>query len=154
MAGALAKIEAFHAAAIPPKGDDGKDALPIGNTPDGRLIYTRTIIRPAKNKAPQTDPLTGEQVWTKHPTTGEKLYARWRNVREERVQTFTLESDGRGNLYVQEYAPPSPEDLARQERERKIVEVQGQIAEALVDNDLSVDALIAALKPARKGKAD
>lgn len=150
MAGTLATIEPVHAPLVPPKGDDGKAAVPIGHTPDGRLIYTRTIIRPAKQKVPKLDPVTGEQEWARHPTTGEKLYSRWRTVREERTQTFTLESDGANNVYVQEYHPPTPEQIAKAERDRRIEENRARLDEMMADEDFSPEDLFKALK-ARKG---
>lgn len=158
MAGTLAKIEPVHAYPTPPKGDDGQPSKIVGHTSTGAAIYERTIIRPAKDKVPEVDPETGQQKWAKHPTTGEKLYSRWRAVRTERTQQFTLESDGRCNLYVQEYQPPSAEEVQAQKDAAAAETFQRDLAQAAVKEGLSVADLLAAIKgddkPRRGRKAD
>jgi hypothetical protein len=149
----LKRVQPLHAERIPPDGDDGQPAVVIGQTQSGNTLYQRTLIRAAKQKAPVLGE-DGRQVYAKHPTTGEPLYSKWRNQRHERLQFFTLESDGQGNLYIQEYQPPSQDELRDQKRKAKVAETQARLAEALVDNDVSPEAFVMALKGGELGEED
>lgn len=110
MNGLVAKLEPLHAPEIPPLGDDGKPSLVVGHTPLGKTIYRRHLIR--SEKKPVIDPETGKQRWALHPTTAQPLYRLWTRERLEFDQEFTMESDGKGQIYTIPWYPPTAEELA------------------------------------------
>lgn len=149
MSGALATISPIHAETVLPLGDDGKEAVQVGTVKGwgGKTVplYERTIIRAAKEKAPEIDPVTGEQKWELHPTTAQPLYPRWKNRREERKQRFTLESDGHANLYIREYFPPTAEEIKRQETEAKAAAFKDDLARLAAERGIDAESLLARL---------
>ena len=77
---------------VPPR-----DAEPVGFVESGdfkgRVIYEQETLDVAATKASKvikTDPITGEEVWAKHPTTGEKQYPKFKTTPVFRRRRFIL----------------------------------------------------------------
>lgn len=115
----------------------------VGHTPKGQPIYERTIDK--GKSVPRLDE-EGNQIWTKHQTTGEPLVPMRMVVSNPQVERFVPVDGGNGTVYREPWTPESEESIRRKERERKMAEVQRQLAEGLVENDISVDALLSVLK--------
>ena len=77
----MAAIEKIHA-----YDKVGPDERIIGHTPAGDAIYERTLDK--GKSVPLTDE-DGNQVWTKHPTTAERILAKRRVVSDPRVERYT-----------------------------------------------------------------
>jgi hypothetical protein len=147
MAG-LATIQPTHADSTKiPAGDDGKPARQVGNLRDGRAIWERTLYRSVIEKEFGPD---GKPKWELHPTTAQPLYLRHVRRRKDRTQTFTLESDGHANLYVQEYNPPSPEEEREAEIRNAADTLQTQLARTMAERGITPDRLLDAVLGAQQ----
>lgn len=135
---ALAKIPPLHAPLIPPMG-----SVMCGTTPDGKQLYTLT--RKMARKVPDIDEKTKERRWRKVISTGEPLYPLNKPEIYDDTEMFFLESDGRNNVTKQKYTPPTAQELADQDRQRKIAAMQPALAQALVDSGLTAEELVARL---------
>lgn len=144
---ALQQLPGVYAEVVPPEGARRTGQMDA----HGRDIYERELREPIRKVHVE---INGVLQYKKHPTTGEPITPVLKNVWETRTQRFVIIRGRNGCNGILEVVEESAEERAHVERLKKIADVKEQIAEALVDNDLSVDALIAALKPARKGKAD
>ena len=139
----LTRIKPTHAELIPPLG-----AVAAGVTPDGKQLYTLTRKRsrpiPRMEIVPGPDGVPIErQVWRKNQMTGEPLYAVFKREDFEETILFYLESQGNNNVEIHPYVPPSAEQLAREDRTRRIAEMREGLAEALVDAGLTPAELLA-----------
>lgn len=147
----LAKVKPVHAELIPPQG-----ARATGVTPDGKQLYT--ITRKRSRPVPRTEIVPGldgipieRQVWRKNQMTGEPLYPVNRPQVYEETILFYLESQGNNNVELHPYIPPSAEQLAREERARRVAEMREGLAEALVDAGLTPAELLARIKQPDSG---
>lgn len=139
MKATLSRIEPFHPTIKPPRG-----AVPLTVTADHKQVFRETLQRSASE--PRLDPVTGEVMWRKNPISGEPLIPLRQVVLFSQERTFTLESEGNGNVRREYYTPPTPEQLAKEKRRLAVQAMQGRIAEALVDGDVDPADLVAALK--------
>ena len=139
--GTLTKIEPLHAPLKPPRG-----SRQAGQTPDGRQIWERDV--PRSRAVPDIDPATGHQKYRRAATTGEPLYGINKPERYTQHQVFTLESQGNNNVEMIPYCPPTPEELAADDRARKIAAMQPVLAATLVDAGLTPEDLVARLSQA------
>ncbi len=147
------RVAPLHANLTPPTG-----AVPAGVTHTGKQLFklTRTMAR----SVPRLDE-DGKQMFRVNPTTGEALPGmpklRKPEIYEEE-QLFYLESDGHNNVHKVFWTPPSEEDLRAAQRRQEIAGVKDQLAEMLVDEGITPQDLIAAIRggrpsaPAPKGE--
>lgn len=135
---ALPKIPPLHAPLIPPTG-----SVMCGTTPDGKQLYTLT--RKMARAVPDIDENTKQRKWRKVISTGEQLYPLNKPEPYEDTEMFFLESDGRNNVTKQRYTPPTAQEIAEQDRQRKIAVMQPALARALVDSGLTAEELVARL---------
>lgn len=142
MRGVLTKIQPLHADLVPPA-----NAVPAGITPDHKQLWKLT--RKMARAVPRTDPDTGERTMRRHPINGEALYGLNKPEIYDQELVFYLESDGQGNVYMVEYRPPTPEQLAEQARQEQIAAMQGQLAEVFVDEGISPADLVKAIRDGR-----
>lgn len=140
MAHGLKKIEPLHAQLIPPQG-----AEPAGVTDDGKHQLYKLKRKMARG-VPRMDPATGERMWRKHGVTGEPLYPLSRPEIYEEELLFYLESDGQGNVVMVDYSFPTPEELAERERRKQVDRMVPALAEALVDEGVTPENVIDALR--------
>ncbi len=146
MRSVLQGIRAFHPELKPPKG-----AVPCGITPDGKQLFR--MVSKRSRAVPDIDPETGEQRWRKQPNTGEPLYRMNKPERYDLEEVFFLESEGNGNVHKVPYLPPTPEQLAAEERKRAVESMGTSLAEALVDAGISPTEAVARLGAARSATA-
>lgn len=148
--GGLRKLQPQHAdltQAIP------SGARPIGLTPDG----TRQLFRLRRERSrpvPDIDPATGEVKKQKHAITGQPLYSIYKHEHYVETIDFYLESEGNFNVRMIPWLPPSPEEVATAERERRLREARAALDEALADAEIDPKALIAFLRRARPDEAE
>lgn len=124
----------------------------IGHTPHGQPIYERTINK--GKSVPRIDPATGEEEWTKHPTTAERLLKKRRVVSDPQVERFIPVDGGNGTVYRQPWTPETEEEIRQRERVRLVEQKQRELAEAMVENDISTESFIKVLKGAAVGGSD
>jgi hypothetical protein len=133
----MGRMEPLHPPIVPPDG-----AVPAGVTPQGKQLYTLKTKR--SKSMPKLD-AKGKQEYRRHMITGENLYPL--RVAEPYVheELFYLESEGNGNVHKVAWRWPTEEELAHEDRERRIKEVQRTLPEVLVDKGLTADDLLAML---------
>lgn len=138
----LAKIKKFHPELIPPTG-----SVAYGVTPDGKQLYRLVRQRSTKRRKMEIGPDGRErEVWRKNQMTGEPLYPVNEPVPYEEELIFYLESEGNGQVNMVKYTPPSPEELARAQKAQRVQDMQEQLAEALVDADITPSSLLDMLR--------
>jgi hypothetical protein len=131
----LQKIKPLHPELVAPKG-----AKLVGMTPDGRQIWEEIRKVAITEWVVDAD---GKQEYKKNIMTGEPLIP-VRKVRSivDKVMTYTLESEGNGNLRRVDWIPPSPEELERSRHAKAVTDMQVAIAEALVNAKVGPDELL------------
>lgn len=137
--GVLQAIQPLHAELKPPEG-----AVPFGVTPDGKQLYKEVTRR--SRAVPDIDPVTGKQRWRKHPTTGDPVYKLNKHKVYDQTRIYFLESGGNGNVMKVDFAPPTPEETAADERAKKVAEMKDTFAEVLVDGNVDPKDLLALVK--------
>lgn len=138
MPATLKRVEPLHAPITPPQG-----AVAAGVTPDGRQLYSMT--RQRSRSVPRLDPVTKQEMWRKHQTTGEPMYQLRRPELYPEELLFTIESEGNGNNRMVPFQWPTEEEKAEQRRKDAIEQMQGGLAAALVDRGFTPEKLIAAI---------
>ncbi len=136
----LAKIRRLKPELIPPR-----DAKPVGVHTDGRVIYEMQRLdlqATASNKVPEKDPLTGEDAWVKHPTTGEPLYKKMRAQPVYYMSRFVLEGSPAGKVTMNEHFEVTPEEAAADQAARDRQAFGDRLAEIAVERGLSPDDLV------------
>jgi len=162
MKGVLKKIKPLHPELVPPR-----DAVVIGQTPDGKTLYREVVKRsravpaftelqcPVCQGEPAEDLcgrcggkgiVAGPRLYRKNPVTGENLVPVNKPEPYDQVQVYFLESQGNGNVGKVFYTPPSAEEIAEAQRQRKIAEMQTKFAEVLVDQGYTPDKILEALQ--------
>jgi len=141
----FAKIEPAHSNLVAPRGSEMR-----GTTPDGKQVYYLKTLRSTNEPAFEG---TGrfdeegneimEESWQRHGVTNEKLIRKRNPVIFELEELFTLVSDGHFNVYKEPYYPKTPEQLEAEARAKRIAEMEGNLAAALVDSDMTPSDLIA-----------
>jgi hypothetical protein len=134
----LDRVKPIKSDLIPPAG-----STTYGTTPDGRIIYQRTMQR--GRAVPKLD-AEGNRVWRKHPLTGEPLLPVNQGEVYEATDLFTLLDQLNGNVEMVPYHVPTAEELAAETRVKKVVAMKDQLAEALVDAGVDPANLLADLK--------
>lgn len=135
MRGTLTKLQPLHPEKIAPP-----EAVMAGTTPDGKQLY-REVTRRSR-AVPMLDE-KGDRVFAKNPMTAEPLYPKNRPEIYNHERLYYLESEGNGNLRKVDYAPPTPEQLAEQARQRRIDEMGGgQLGAALVDAGITPEEAV------------
>lgn len=135
------RVAPLHANLTPPAG-----AVPAGVTHTGKQLFKlkRTMAR----SVPRLDE-DGKQMFRVNPTTGEALPGmpklRKPEIYEEE-QLFYLESDGHNNVHKVMWTPPSEEELRRAQRRQQVASVKDQLAEILVDEGITPQDLVAAIR--------
>lgn len=146
----LQQLPGVYAEPIPPEG-----SRVVGQLPSGQILFEREVV---EHIGKEQVVINGVEQWKKHPTTGEPITPVMKNRFQTRTQRFVLHRGRNACNTIVEVVPPSPEETAHMERLRAINETKERLAEALVDNGVSIDALIGALKaddkPARGKKGD
>jgi hypothetical protein len=135
---------------IRPLNVDVNAALPEGGVLAGYAPMGLPIYR-VKKLVTKNEPRRskdGEVEYAKHPTTGEPLYQK-RKVEWEYVDGYVVPNQqGNGNLSWDDYTPPTPEEIAAADREKRIAELIPVLGGVLVDNDVTPEQLVAALRGA------
>src|SRR3990167_8652769 len=164
----MQKIKPFHPpeAFKPPPG-----AVAAGVTPDGKQLYRWTVKKdrsvPRLVETPEakereavlraegkssaeigrimTD--EGFRQYRKNQMTGELAYPLNRAERYEEEQLFYIESQGNGNNSLVRYTPPTPAEIAAQYRRQQVERMGGgKLGELLVDEGLSPEDLVSAIR--------
>ena len=148
MLGVLQKIPKIHPQLIPPQG-----AVQRGTTPDGKQLWYQEI--PMSRSVPDIIPGTetpdnpkGEQRY-KMNLAGEKVYPLFKAERYIWKRLYFLESEGNGQVNMVPYVPLTKEQIAAEERRKKIVAMKDSMAEAFVDAGVLPDNLLATLRAAQ-----
>lgn len=133
----MKKLAPQHATPVP-----DPDAVQIATTPDGRAVYQRKVRRfrnmPLK--------INGEQQYRRDRQTGEPAVSLRKIEPFERVEIYTLESNGAFGVDRVPYHVPTPEEVAAVERQRRIDEMGGgKLGAALVDAGMTPEQLLAKL---------
>lgn len=136
--GAIFKIEPMYVAMEKPS----PQAKLVGNTRDGLPIYE--IEKPVFINRPEIGP-DGQPVYSRNPMTGDRMVQQRVVEVGKRKMLVIPNNQGNGNLSWDEYIPPSEEELRAAKRQKAIREMTDSLAAALVDADLTPDALLAAL---------
>lgn len=140
------RIRSVHANLTPPPG-----AVPAGVTRTGKQLYA--LKRKMARSVPRLDE-KGQQMFRVNPTTGEALPGmpklRKPEIYEEE-QLFYLESDGHNNVHKVFWTPPSEEELRAAQRRQQVDSVKDQLAEMLVDEGISPQDLVAAIRGGTAG---
>lgn len=136
MAQKLTPIEPLHPPMIPPVG-----SKQIGITPDGRVIYQ--LDTPMVRAVPKKDPITGEEVWERHPVSNVAVYQRFTKERWTWRRTFVLVSLGNNNLTLEDWHEDTPDELAQKAREKNARELLPALAQLLADNGMTAANLSA-----------
>ena len=126
----LKKLVPLHSQIVPPI-----NAVPFGMTDDGKQLYKE--VTPRSGSEPFISEETGKQEWRKNQMTGEPLYPLRRPTFYEHTRVYYLESQGNGNIGKVDWRPPSPEEVARAERNQQVEAMKDHLAEALVDAKVS-----------------
>ena len=137
----LSPIPPIVSREIPPEG-----SRVIGSTPDGRVLYERTLVR--GRNVPKRDE-EGNEVWELHPTTAQPLYPRRKLERVETKQQFTLRDALNGHVYIEPYVAPTEAELREVEVTRRAGEIRDQLARAMAEQNIGVSDILAAVKPKR-----
>jgi hypothetical protein len=128
-------------------------ATRVGELPDGTPIWEREFTQKV-GEEPVV--INGQPQWVMAGQTPVK--PRMRAVMASVKRRYVEVVQPNGGVFRNFDFEPDPQEKARLERRQRVRETQEQLAEALVDNGLSVDALIGALKaedaPKRRAKAD
>lgn len=133
-----------------PKAPEGSRV--IGSTDGGDVIYERDVQVLVGRR-----PLIrgGDEVWTKHPTTGEKLVQKMVNIYETKTETFTLNVErnergvATGDITKNVLFMGDPEEADRLAMAELVSETQSTLAKRLVEEGISVESLIEAVKGKR-----
>lgn len=129
----LRQIKPLHPPLTPPEG-----AVAAGVTPFGAQLYRLTRRR--ARAVPDLDE-KGEQKWRINRVTGEAAYRLYKPEVYDEHLLFYLHSQGNGNVSMVEWTPPTPEELAAQERERQIKQMMPAVAAAFVDKGITPEQL-------------
>lgn len=139
----LKKLVPLHSQIVPPI-----NAVPFGMTDDGKQLYREVTPRSGSEADKDDD---GKQRWRKNQMTGEPLYPLRKPTFYEHTRVYFLESQGNGNIGKVDWRPPSPEEVARAERNQQVEAMKDHLAEALVDanvNPAELANLISRRQPA------
>lgn len=135
---------------IPPQGAEVDGVFrQTGSPHDGRIIYTETVLDVAATKAsarPKLD-ANGNEIWKKHPTTGEAQYpilvkdTKWKDVR----YILNGQEIGRNVKRIYNFEPTAEElrELARKQAERDFMR---EFVSAAVDAGMSPAEVVAKIK--------
>lgn len=137
----LQKIKKLNVELLAPEG-----AVFVGNNDAGMPVYKRTIVRAGPHEAMKDD--KGNEVWVKHPTTGEPLYRRWRRKRMEITHFIIPNQQGNGNLSWDIYQPPTAEELSRMAQDREIEKLKDALPRLMVEKGITVESFLTALEAA------
>lgn len=140
----LQAIEPLHAPLLPPDG-----AVPEGATTEGYPLFRLTQKR--SRSVPDLDD-EGVRRWALHPQNGQPLYPLNKPEIYKHTQLFFLESDGQGNVNHVQYAHPTEEELAAEQRTKDVAAMKDTLAEALVDGGIAAADIVTAL--AARGTAE
>lgn len=138
MATTLSPIEKIEVAEKPPKG-----SRQVGVSPAGKIVWELEEIR-GRNE-PDIDPETGKQRYEVHPLNLRPLYPRRRLYPQPRKRVFTLEQDGQGNLYMQDFRFPTPEELEEKRIADESARLLPTLARMLISQGFTADTLAARL---------
>lgn len=169
MARGLSRIRQFHGPVVPESQWER-----AGTTPNGRQLYIERTSRSravpdyedavcdacegskkTKNgkfecpKCSGTGIVVGKRRYAKNPLTGEPLYPKNKPEFYIHERMFFIESDGQGNQYKVDWAPPTPEQIAADAHTRAVAEMLPKLAGALVDTGLGMDEIVERLTAPR-----
>lgn len=133
----MRKIDPIHPDKRKPPG--AEDA---GFTEDGRPLLRETHVRLVSEPALDED---GEKLYRKNQSTGEPMYPLRKGKRVRRERTYTLFSEGNGNVRREAYHPPTEEELRDRARRKATEEMLPRLAELLVDRGLTPESLVGRL---------
>ena len=101
---------------VPPRGADVEGIFRQSGSPhNGRIIYTVVEVDPVATKATKAIKLdaAGNEVWKRHPTTGEPLYPMLKKTVTYRTRRFVLYGQEVGrHVKMVEHFEPTAEELA------------------------------------------
>jgi hypothetical protein len=124
-----------------------RDEEVIGHTKAGNIIVRRSFE--TEKIVPVIDPKTKLQRYRTN-ALGQPVTAMNKRVKVKAVEEYEKVPQSDGSVFKNRHYKMDPEEVKRQERAQKIREMQERMAEALVDNDLTIDSLIGAIKDDEK----
>lgn len=133
--------------------EPGKDWEEAGRTPWGaqlyRVVEKRSGNAPEYETGPDGDILTDHngnpvRAWVRSEISGQKLYPKNRPTYFTIERLFYAFDEGNGNVRMEPYRPPTPEEIEAAKRAKKIEAMQAAWAEKLADSDMSLDELFEA----------
>jgi Zn-finger nucleic acid-binding protein len=162
MARGMSRITQLHGPVVPEAGWER-----AGTTPDGRQLYIertpRTRAVPdyedvicgtcdgskvtavGKHECPQcsgTGMMEGRRRYAKNPLTAEPLYPKNKAEHYIHERMFFIDSDGQGNQFKIDWAPPTPEQVAADVHTREVAAMVPRLAGALVDSGLDLEEIV------------
>lgn len=112
----------------------------VGEVDDGRPIWQETV-EVTVGKEPIV--INGETQWV---MAGQQpIKPKLRRVVEMQTREFILEKQPNGGEFKNYHFRPDPDEAKRLERTRKVKDFQTQLAEKMVERDLSVDDLLSVI---------
>lgn len=142
----MSKTNTLVARIVPPE-----NSTVIGQTPDGRTLYKRTIVY--GEKVPIVDE-NGTQVWQLHPTTAQPMYPKFKLQRKEREQVFTLYDAGNGQVMIEEYQAPTEAELREREMVAERNRIKEELATRMAERGITVDDLLNVIQPGESEPED
>lgn len=163
----LSRIPKLHGTLVPAAHWKMAGAVPpSGSNPGGQQLYTESI--PRHRAVPDyeqveckgcfgerqeepcqecngTGTVDGEQRWKVNPLNGERLYKINKPEFYTQQRMFYIQSDGQGNQYKVDWAPPTPEQIEAIRHDKAVADMVPALASALVDRGLSVDEIVSRL---------
>jgi len=94
------------------------------------------------SKTQVTDPDTGDPMWRKHPTTGEKLYPVMTTEAVFSTVRFVLERSPRGHVRMDQNFEGTPEEKARDTKKQKANDFSDKLAQLAAERGVDPEALI------------
>ena len=164
MSRTLTRIQPLHGPVVPPAHwEMAGSTPPMGSDPGGRQLYTESI--PRSRAVPDyeqvectecfgerqeepcqecngTGKVDGERRWKVNPLNGERLYPMNKPELYTQHRMFYIQSDGQGNQYKVDWAPPTPEQIEAIRHDKAVADMVPALASALVDKGLDVDEIV------------
>ncbi len=157
----MMRIPKLHGPVVPEAGWEM-----AGTTLTGQQLYTEKIPRsravpdfeqiectkcfgePREEECQEcmgTGTVDGKRIWITNPLTNAPLYKKNKAEFYTQERMFFIESDGQGNQYKVDWAPPTPEQIEAIRHEKAVANMVPALASALVDRGLSVDEIVSRL---------
>ena len=86
--------------------------------------------------------MEGRRRYAKNPLTAEPLYPKNKAEHYIHERMFFIDSDGQGNQFKIDWAPPTPEQVAADVHTREVAAMVPRLAGALVDSGLDLEEIV------------